>query len=82
MRSRLLDLLAEKRRLEKRRISVASVARELGISNHTIQGFAHSTLKDYPAESIVKLCGYFNCTVGDLLVIEEADEDTDDVPAA
>jgi DNA-binding Xre family transcriptional regulator len=71
VRTNLLLLLAAKQQREGRRISLAQAAREAHIKEYTVYGFANSTLREYPAEAIAKLCTYFNCDIGDLLSLED-----------
>lgn len=71
MKSYFLDLLAAKQRTEDRRISFRTVAKETGLSEYTVRGFANNTLREYPADALAALCAYFRCDVGDLLHVEE-----------
>ena len=74
MKSYFLDLLAAKQRTEDRRISFRTVAKETGLPEYTVRGFAHNTLREYPVDAITALCHYFGCEVGDLLRLEEIPE--------
>lgn len=70
MKSNLLILLAEKYQREGgKRPSLRQVAKVADLTEYTVYGFANNTLREYPADAIVKLCQYFNCNVGDLLTI-------------
>ena len=71
MRSNLRVLTAQKGQRERRRLSLRTVAEETGISRYTIYAFANDTISEYPKEVITQLCNYFDCTVGDLLLVEE-----------
>ena len=71
MRNNLTVLLAQKARKERRRISLRRVAEETRINPYTIYAIANDTIKEYSKEVIVKLCGYLDCDVGELLTIEE-----------
>ena len=73
MRSYFLDLLAVKERRQGGRISLRSVARETGLNEYTVRGFAKNTLTEYPAKAIAAVCLYLDCGVGDLLRLEETD---------
>ena len=72
MRSNLRVLTAQKGQHERRHLSLRTVAEETGISRYTIYAFANDTLSEYPKEVITSLCNYFDCEVGDLLLVEEA----------
>lgn len=74
MRSNLRVLTAQKSQREHRRISLRTVAEETGISRYTVYAFANDTLNEYPKEVIGRLCTYFDCVVGDLLLVEEVQE--------
>ena len=71
LRNNLTVLLAQKARKERRRISLRRVAEETSINPYTIYAIANDTIKEYSKEVIVKLCGYLDCDVGELLMIEE-----------
>ena len=72
MRSQLLTLLAQKEQHAGRRIGLRTIARETGLNEYTVRGFAYNTLSEYPAKAITALCRYLDCEVGDLLKLEEA----------
>jgi len=74
LQSNLLMLLAAKQQREGKRVSLRRVAQELKLNEYTVYGFANNSLREYPAEAIVKLCGYFECGVGDLLTIVDVPE--------
>ena len=74
VRSNLRVLTAQKSQRERRRISLRTVAAETGISRYTVYAFANDTLNEYPKEVVARLCNYFDCTVGDLLLVEDAPE--------
>ncbi len=74
VRSNLRVLTAQKSQRERRHLSLRTVAEETGISRYTVYAFANDTLSEYPKEVVTKLCNYFDCTVGDLLLVEEVPE--------
>lgn len=74
MRSNLRVLTAQKGQRERRRMSLRTVAEETGISRYTVYAFANDTLNEYPKEVVTKLCNYFDCNVGDLLLVEDVAE--------
>ena len=71
VKTRFRELLAQKARDENRRnIPLAEVARETGVTWKTIRGWDEGQVTRYDAPLLIKLCTYFNCTIGDLLYIE------------
>ncbi len=76
VRSNLRVLVAQKGQRERRRISLRTVADETGISYYTVTAIANDTISEYPKDVLASLCGYFDCSIGDLLIVE------DDVPAS
>ena len=73
MKSNLRVLTAQKSQHERRRISLRTVAEETGITRYAIYALAKNELREFPKEVLEKLCNYFNCTVGDLLLTEESE---------
>lgn len=73
LRNNLTVLLAQKARKERRRISLKKAADETGINPYTIYAIANDTIREYSKDVVVRLCGYLDCDVGDLLTIEEAE---------
>jgi DNA-binding Xre family transcriptional regulator len=72
VKSNLAVLLAERQKRTGKRQSLRAVARETGLNEYTVRGFANDTLAEFPRKAITKLCRYLECTPGDLLVLEEA----------
>jgi putative transcriptional regulator len=71
MRNNFAFLLKTKAQREKRkRVPMTEVAEATGLSRQTLAKFAHEQLREYPEDMLVKLCEYFDCGIGDLLVIE------------
>lgn len=77
MRNNLLELLARRaRRLDRGAISVRQATIEMTemgekVSYYTLSAFKNNTLREYPVELLISLCDYLDCTVGDLLSVEE-----------
>lgn len=71
MKSNLAVLLGEQQRRTGKRPSIRSIARETGLNEYTVRGFANDTLAEFPRKAITALCRYLNCTPGDLLILEE-----------
>ena len=75
LRNNLTVLLAQKSRKERRRISVKKASDETGINAYTMYAIANDTIKEYSKDVLVKLCGYLDCDIGQLLTIEDAPKD-------
>lgn len=72
MKSNLAILLAERQKRTGKRTSIRAIARETGLNEYTVRGFANDTLNEFPRKAITELCRFLDCTPGDLLVLEEA----------
>ena len=75
MKSNLLVLVAEKSQRDGKRVTLRSVARDTGVSTYTIYALANNDLNEYPREVLEKLCSYFDCNLGDLLVMRDVPEE-------
>ncbi len=71
IKNRLLILLAQKETLENRRIPIAEVARDTGIDQRTLGKWARNSIARYDTPVIDKLCSYFHCSPGDLIIKEQ-----------
>ncbi len=71
LRSRMRVLMAEKSLREKRRITLATVVDETQLARPTIVKMAGDEVAQIKGETVVIICKYFGCSVGDLLYIEE-----------
>ncbi|HNE03588.1 MAG TPA: helix-turn-helix transcriptional regulator [Anaerolineales bacterium] len=70
--NRFAILLAEKRIKERRNISLAEVADEIGISRKTLYAWENNTVTRFDVPVIDALCQYFSVKPGDLFeYIEE-----------
>lgn len=67
--NRFTELLERKRRKEKRDWTYRDIAEETGISPATLTRFAKQRHNQFDAETLITLCNFLNCTVGELLVI-------------
>lgn len=74
VKNRVRELIAAKETRENRRISRQTVADETGLSKASVQRWATNTTQRFDAPHIIAFCKFFNCTVADLIVIEEADD--------
>ena len=74
VRTRFLELLSRKaRQAGKKSITRREVSEATGISMTSVQNWAVNNLQRYDAHQILAFCIYFDCSVGDLLVIEEVE---------
>lgn len=75
IRFRLTELIADKAFKERRVIRMSEVAEGTGIHRATLSKIANHPGTNVGTDLIDKLCRYFNCQPGDLLmyVDEEAD---------
>lgn len=73
--NRFKELLAVKERREQRSISQRDVAAATGLSRSAIDSYAANIPTRYDARVILALCEFFDCTPGDLIVIEDAAEE-------
>jgi putative transcriptional regulator len=71
VRTNIQVLMAQKAQQDRRRLSPRTLARETGINPYTIYGLINGTLRELPIEAIEKLCAYFGCDIGELLVLVE-----------
>ncbi len=71
MRNNFQVLLARKAQDEHRRIALSEVARATGLSRYTLTAIADNTIKEYPADTLARLCEYLACDIGDLLILVE-----------
>jgi putative transcriptional regulator len=76
LRSNLLVLVAEKSQRDGKRITLRSVARDTQVSTYTIYALANNELNEYPKEVLETLCNYFECQIGDLLVMRDIPDET------
>jgi DNA-binding Xre family transcriptional regulator len=68
--NRFKILLAEKETREKRRIPYKEIQDQTGIASSSLSAWATNTVNRYDRSTINKLCTFFNCSAGDLIVYE------------
>ncbi len=74
IRFRLAELISDKAFNERRIITFAEIAEATGIHRATLSKMANQPGAKIGSEIIDKLCGYFDCQTGDLMVyIKEID---------
>lgn len=67
IRFRFKELLAQKEFTERKVISLTEVASATGMNRMTLSRIANHPGTNTGTENINKLCGYFNCEVGQLM---------------
>lgn len=55
------------RLMGERKLKIADVARETGLHRNTVTLLYKETAAQIDLETLDRLCGFFGCTVGDLL---------------
>ncbi|TXH41595.1 MAG: XRE family transcriptional regulator [Desulfurellales bacterium] len=71
LKTRLVELMAEKQKKTGKIITQADIAREVKMSPATISRWVHGDLDRIDVPTLLELCKYFNCRIEDLLVVEE-----------
>jgi putative transcriptional regulator len=61
--------------MEDKQIKIAQLAREVGITENAVRGYAKNTFNRIDCQVAVKLCDYFGVTVGDMFQIREVFDD-------
>lgn len=79
LRNRFNILLAEKAYREGRKsIPEREITEATGLAPSTVNRVANNVITMYDNRVIIALCEYFNCTPGDLLVLEEIEESSEE----
>lgn len=69
--NRFEELLAEKRRRDKKPWTYREIAKVTGISPATLTRFARQRHEQFDAKTLATLCDFLDCTIGELLVLAE-----------
>ena len=72
--NRFKILLKRKERKERRKIILKEVAEALGVTPSTVWLYSANRTTRFDGRVVAAMCEYFNCKVGDLLVLEEKEE--------
>jgi DNA-binding Xre family transcriptional regulator len=81
VRNRFKELLAIKEREEDRRITYREVSEATGIHEGTLSKWANQ-VNLFDGRVVSALCGYFECEIGDLLVLYPDPESSQKLEAA
>lgn len=71
LQNNLQLLMARKGIAEGRRLTLKQVSREAGVPYKTVLAMSDNTLREYPSGVIERICRYFECDPGELLVMVE-----------
>lgn len=71
--SQVPRLMAEKQMHENKVISTTDLVKATGLARATVLSWIKGDLSRFDEHAIIAFCKYFNCRVGDLLVLEEID---------
>lgn len=75
MKNRLTALMGEKQAKMNKLVTPVDVADAVGLSRQAIHKWIHNQIASYPADTLDKLCEYFDCEVGDILYrVDPADQ--------
>lgn len=73
VKNRIVALIGERQAKTNKTVTPSDVAEAVGLSRQAIHKWVHNQITTYPADTLDKLCEYFDCQVGDILFYE-ADE--------
>ncbi len=80
--NRFRELLEIKQRQDKRKWTYRDIYEETGISPATLSRFAQQTHNQYGSEALAKLCEFLGCTIGELLILVDDDDQGQPVAVA
>lgn len=75
MNSKLRILVSTKELRDKRKLGIRTIAEETGASVSTVQRLMNDSMRRVPIDDLARLCRYFECGVGDILVFDPAQPD-------
>lgn len=68
MQNRILALMGEMQAKTNKSVTQADVARFLGMSPQAFSKWVNNDVKSYDADKLDKLCEFFDCEPGDILI--------------
>ena len=74
IQSRLRELMGEKGRKERRRITYAELQVQPGVNKNTLTKLANDRASMVGLSVVDRLCAYFDCQPGDLFVYVDEDK--------
>ena len=75
LKNRLLELMQARERKEGRRLKQREISSFIGVTDHTISSWLKNDVTRYDKHVVEGLCAYFQCEVGDLLYLDDVEED-------
>jgi DNA-binding Xre family transcriptional regulator len=73
VKNRLAELVAEKARIEDRKITNAVISEEVGLGINTVGDWMSNRVKRYDVGTIAKICTWVPCDIKDLLILQDAE---------
>lgn len=70
MKNRVLDLMADKQKRDKKPITVPMVAHAIGFTIPGFEKWVENEIVSFRGDTVAKLCEYFECDLGDLLYFD------------
>jgi putative transcriptional regulator len=70
VKNRLVALIGEKQAKTNQTLNASDVAEAVGLSRQAIHRWVHNDIKSYSADTLERLCQYFECQPGDILFYE------------
>ncbi|MFM6882802.1 MAG: helix-turn-helix domain-containing protein [Dolichospermum sp.] len=61
--------------MEDKQINIAQLAREVGITENAVRGYAKNTFNRIDCQVAIKLCDYFGVSIGDMFQIREVNSE-------
>lgn len=77
IRNRLNLLVAQKEERERRQIPLTQITEETGITTKTLSLWARNKITRFDAATLVTLCEWVPCTVGELLYLANGNEEAE-----
>ncbi len=71
IKNRFWVLLKQKEMEEGKDISLVQVSKMTGVSRTTLQAWRDNQIDRFDKDVLEKLCHYFHCQPGDLIVLDE-----------
>ncbi len=65
------ELMARREAREGRPVTLDEVARDAGVALDTLEGLVSNQVSHVAFATLAKLCAYFGCSTGDLMVYEQ-----------
>ena len=80
--NRFTELLAAKRRREGKSWRYREIAEATGLSTSTLSRFAQQKHEQFDGDTLAKLCDFLGCSLGELLILVNNEDESEGQPAA